>query len=79
MKRIFFDPFQLGFRLGYGMETALVALFDDLCQEKERGNASLLILLDLSAAFDIIDHGILLDTLAGMGICLLYTSPSPRD
>ena len=26
----FLDPFQLGFRPGFGMETALVALFDDL-------------------------------------------------
>ena len=28
----FLDPFQLGFRLGFGMETALVTLYDDLCQ-----------------------------------------------
>ena len=46
----------------------MVALFDDLCRERDRGNASLVILLDLSAAFDTIDHGVLLDRLAGMGI-----------
>ncbi|KAF7249944.1 Succinate--CoA ligase [GDP-forming] subunit beta, mitochondrial [Varanus komodoensis] len=62
------DPFQSGFRPRYGTESALVALYDDLCREKDRGNASLLVLLDLSAAFDTIDHGILLDRLAGLGV-----------
>uniref|UniRef100_A0A8D2J284 Reverse transcriptase domain-containing protein n=1 Tax=Varanus komodoensis TaxID=61221 RepID=A0A8D2J284_VARKO len=63
----YLDPFQSGFRPGYGTESALVALYDDLCWE-DRGSASLLVLLDLSAAFDTIDHGILLDRLAGLGV-----------
>ncbi|KAF7240555.1 Thromboxane-A synthase [Varanus komodoensis] len=49
-------------------ESALVALYDDLCRERDRGSASLLVLLDLSAAFDTIDHGILLNRLAGLGV-----------
>ncbi|KAF7243586.1 putative RNA-directed DNA polymerase from transposon BS, partial [Varanus komodoensis] len=57
-----------GFRPGYGTESALVALYDDLCRERDRGSASLLVLLDLSAAFDTIDHGILQDRLAGLGV-----------
>ena len=64
----FLDPFQSGFRPGFGTETALVALFDDLCQERDRGSVTLLILLDLSAAFDTISHGVLLDRLAGLGV-----------
>ncbi|KAF7236187.1 putative RNA-directed DNA polymerase from transposon BS [Varanus komodoensis] len=64
----YLDPFQSGFRPGYGTESALVALYDDLCREKDRGSASLLVLLDLSAAFDTIDHGILLDRFAGLGV-----------
>ncbi|KAF7254272.1 putative RNA-directed DNA polymerase from transposon BS, partial [Varanus komodoensis] len=56
------------FRPGYSTESALVALYDDLCREKDRGSASLLVLLDLLAAFDTIDHGILLDRLAGLGV-----------
>ena len=46
----FLDLFQSGFRLGFGTETALVTLYDDLCRERDRGNVTLLILLDLSAA-----------------------------
>ncbi|KAF7245550.1 hypothetical protein EYD10_08337 [Varanus komodoensis] len=64
----YLDPFQSGFRPGYGTESALVALYDDLCREKDRGSASLLVLLGLSVAFDTINHGILLDRLAGLGV-----------
>ncbi|KAF7250584.1 CDC42 small effector protein 2-A [Varanus komodoensis] len=64
----YLDPFQSGFRPGYGTESALVTLYDDLCRERDRGSASLLVLLDLSAAFDTIDHGILLDRLRGLGV-----------
>uniref|UniRef100_A0A8D2J5Z0 Reverse transcriptase domain-containing protein n=1 Tax=Varanus komodoensis TaxID=61221 RepID=A0A8D2J5Z0_VARKO len=64
----YLDPFQSGFRPGYGTESALVALYDDLCRERDRGSASLLVLLDLSEAFDNIDHGILLNRLVGLGV-----------
>ncbi|KAF7236110.1 RNA-directed DNA polymerase from mobile element jockey [Varanus komodoensis] len=50
-------PFQSGFRPSYGTETALVALYDDLCRERDKGSVSLLVLLDLSVAFDTIEHG----------------------
>ncbi|KAF7243832.1 Dymeclin [Varanus komodoensis] len=64
----YLDPFQSSFRPGYGTESALVTLYDDLCRERDRGSASLLVLLHLSVAFDTIDHGILLDRLAGLGV-----------
>ena len=62
------NPFQLGFRPHHGTETALVALFDDLLREADRGKMSMLVLLDISAAFDTVNHGILLRRLSKLGI-----------
>ena len=62
------DPFQLTFRLHHGMETALVTLLDDLLREANRGKMSLLVLFDISATFDTIDHRILLGRLSKLGI-----------
>lgn len=42
----FLVQFQSGFRPGFGTNTALVTLFDDLYQELDRGNGILLSLLD---------------------------------
>ena len=64
----YLDQFQSGFRFGCGTEIALVSLLDDLRQELDRGSVSLLVLLDLSAAFNTINHGILPGHLSGMGL-----------
>ena len=50
----FLDPFQSGFRPGFGTETAVVALYDDFCRERDRGSVTLLILLDLSVALTMV-------------------------
>ncbi|XP_058023847.1 uncharacterized protein LOC131190529, partial [Ahaetulla prasina] len=65
---VYLDPFQSGFRPGYSMETALVALVDDLWRARDKGYFSALVLLDLSVAFDTIDHGILLSRLGSLGV-----------
>ncbi len=57
-----FDVFQSGFRPHHGTETALIKVFNDICLNRE-WRISVLVLLDLSAAFDTVDHNILLDWL----------------
>ena len=57
------DPIQSAYRLGHSMETALLRIQDDINRGLDAGVGSLLVLLDLSAAFDTIDHTILLGCL----------------
>ena len=62
------EPFQSGFRPKHSTETALIKITNDLLRAADSGLLTILILLDLSAAFDTISHPLLLDRLAGIGI-----------
>ena len=57
------DPHQSAYTKGASTETALLKVQNDLLLAVDSKKAALLILLDLSAAFDTIDHKILLSRL----------------
>ena len=52
----------------HSTETALVRIHHDLMQSMDCRRGVLLVLLDLSAAFDTLDHGILLRRLHEIGV-----------
>ena len=61
------EPFQSAYRKGHSTETALLSVTNDLLTASDSGRISILSLLDLSAAFDTIDHRILLSRLRSIG------------
>ena len=64
------DNFQSAYRAGHSCETALLRVYNDIVTTVGKGNGSCLVLLDLSAAFDTIDHDNLFYILEKyVGIC----------
>lgn len=67
--RSFLDRFnilplkQSGFRPGFGCETAMSDVVDDVLKACDDGKISALILLDFTKAFDMLNHSILLSVL----------------
>lgn len=57
------EVFQSGFKDHHSTETALLCVSNDLRRSADSGRVSLLVLLDMSAAFDTLDHGILINRL----------------
>ena len=55
------DPFQSAYKACHSTETALLKVKNDILQDLDKGRAVLMVLLDLSAAFDTIDHDILIN------------------
>ena len=62
------DPHQSGFKTGHSTETALLSVTTALQSARAASRSSVIILLDLSAAFDTVNHRILLARLSEMGI-----------
>ena len=57
------DIYQSAFRRGLSTDTALLKVHSDIAEALDEGSMTALIMLDLSAAFDVIDHLILLNPL----------------
>jgi exonuclease III len=55
-----FPLLQSAYRKGHSTETALLRVQNDILMNMDRQQVTLLVLLDLSAAFDTVDHRILL-------------------
>ena len=58
-----FNKNQSAYRPGYSTETSLQLLLDNIYSTADAGKLTLLVSLDLSAAFDTIDHAVLLKRL----------------
>ena len=54
---------QSAYRKCHSTETALLRVTNDIMMNMNRQHVTLLVILDLSSAFDTVDHGVLLDRL----------------
>ncbi len=55
------DPFLSAFKAKHSTVSALVRVTNDILLSVDSGKGAVLILLDLSAAFDTVDHCILIE------------------
>jgi hypothetical protein len=62
------DPYQSAYRQHFSCETAIISILNDIYVATDRKEISIAVLLDMSAAFDTIDHNALITKLESMGV-----------
>jgi hypothetical protein len=60
------EPLQSAYRQNHSTETALVKVYNDLLRSVDDKKCVMIVLLDLSAAFDTVDHAILFKRMENM-------------
>ena len=66
IKNSMFDPLQSAYRDKHSTETDLIKVQNDILTALDAGSSAILLMLDLSAAFNTIDHDILLSRLCNV-------------
>ena len=66
IKNCMFDPLQTAYRDKHSTETALIKVKNDILSALDACSTAILLMLDLSAAFDTIDRDILLSRLCSV-------------
>ena len=61
--------YQSAYRPHYSTETAISVVFNDIARTVDAGQICTMVMLDLSAAFDTVDHGILMSVLERRFAC----------
>ena len=69
MEYSLYPVLQSAYRKGHSTETALLKVTNDILMNMDRQHTTLLVMLDVSAAFDTVDHEILLRMLASKDRC----------
>ena len=72
-------PTQSAYRRHHCTETAVLKVVSDIRMAIDRGNVAILLLLDMSAAFDTVDHNILIERLGRTYVRWHWTGSDPTE